>query len=155
MGHGLGIFFEGVIMLARRIAYVSIAVASLSILCPIVAQATPSPTAIPTQRSHPRSTGLGNLTKPQKEALSAANAAFALARSNAREGFDRAVADAKAIRDQAIVDAGKDKSAIKSASENFQDFYKSISHAYKIALANAQSARKSALAAVHIPLTTK
>ena len=84
-----------------------------------------------------------------------ADAHFAAAKVNARDGFDRAVADAKAIRDQTIANAGVDKLAINSARENYQDFYKSISHAYKIALANAHAVRKNALAAGHLPPTTK
>jgi hypothetical protein len=142
-------------MWIKMTARSSIVIFALSILWPMTSQAALSPTPSPTVQSLPLGISARTaLTKLQKIALAAANATFALARANARAGFDRAVADAIAVRDQAIADAGKDKIVIKSARENYQDFYKSISHAYKIALIEATNTRKSALAAAHIPPRT-
>lgn len=131
-------------MLVQKSTIVGIAIVSFALLFPSVADSAPSPKPSPYV-----------LTQTQRNLIATADANFAAAKVSARDGFDRAVADAKAIRDQAIANAGVDKLAINSARENFQDFYKSISHAYKIALANARAVRRNALAVVHLPPTTK
>jgi hypothetical protein len=88
------------------------------------------------------------LTQVQIEAMVAARAAFALAKSNAQNGFDRALADAQAIRDQAIASAGKDEKSIQIAKKNYHDSYKIIMRAYKSDVNAAKSVLKNALAAV-------
>lgn len=147
----------GVKMSAKKSVIASIAIASLSIFSPIAIYASPSPTASATPSVHPHPTGIASrpaLTEAQEDVIAAANTAYALAKANAREGFDRAMADAKAIRDQAIAAAGKNKSEIKVAQRNFHDFYKTISNAYKVALTAAKLTRQSALAAAHVPAGT-
>ena len=143
-----------------RGAIASFAITSLSILSSITAYAnpTPSPSASATHapRPHPISThSKAPLTQSQRDAIAEANMAFASTRANALAGFARAVADAQAIRDQAILAGGKDKSAIKTAKENFRDFYKTISDAYKTTLMTAKLTRLKALAAAHAPADTK
>lgn len=88
------------------------------------------------------------LTQMQKEAIAAARAAFALARSNALNGFDRAIADAQAIRDQSIGSAGKDMNSIRVAKKNYRDSYKIILRAYESDVNAAKSVLNNALAAV-------
>jgi len=131
-------------MLVLKRTIVGIAVVTLALLFPTVADSAPSPKPSPYV-----------LTQTQRNVIATVDANFAAAKLSAWDGFERAVADAKAIRDQAITSAGTDKLAMNSARESFQDFYKSISHAYKIALANAREVRRIALAVVHLPPTTK
>lgn len=155
-------------MSAKRISTALTAAVVLTLLSPAAsfANSTPtplpsstvSPTPIATQSKHPRpaiSHSPSALTQAQKDAIAAANAAFASAKVSAQEGFDRAIADAKALRDQAITDAGTDKAAIKIAQKNFRDFNKTIALALQSALKAAKLARQNALAAAHVPASTK
>lgn len=88
------------------------------------------------------------LTDAQKAAILDANSIFAAAKVNAQNGFDRAIADAQAVRDQAISIAGTNAAAIRAAKQDFREFYKNIYDAYKTALSNARSVRDASLAAV-------
>lgn len=88
------------------------------------------------------------LTQMQKDAIVAARAAFVRANSNAQNGFDRAIADAQAIRNQAIASAGNHSNSIRVAKKNYDDFYKIILHAYKSDLNAAKFVLKNALASV-------
>lgn len=85
------------------------------------------------------------LTQKQKEAIIAARAAFALAKSNAQNGFDRAIADAQAIRDQAISNAGNNANSIRVAKKSYNDSYKIILRAYKSDLNAAKLVLKATL----------
>lgn len=87
-------------------------------------------------------------TQMQKEAIVAARAAFDLAKSNAQNGFDRALADAQAIQDQSIASAGKDENSIRIAKKNYRDSYKIILRAYKSDVNAAKAILRNALAAV-------
>lgn len=71
------------------------------------------------------------LTQAQKDLIAAARAAFGDAKKNARDGFDRAIADAQAVRDQAISAAGTDLSSVRLARKNYRDSYRTILNAYK------------------------
>ena len=86
------------------------------------------------------------LTQSQKEAIVAAWAAFALAKSNAHNGLDRAIADAQAILDQAIASAKNDSNSIRAAKKDYKDSYKVILHAYNLDLNSAKIVLKKALA---------
>lgn len=99
--------------------------------------ATPSPTA---KASHPA------LTQKQTEEIADARAAFALAKTNAQDGFSRAIADAQAIRDQAIASAGKNANSIRSAKNDYRASYKVVWGAYKAAQDLAKSVLKDAIA---------
>jgi len=103
---------------------------------------TPSPQSSPSA-THSKQT----LIQAQKDAISAARAVFAAAKSSAQNGFDRALADAKAIRDQAIAAAGTDLNAVRAAKRSYRDSYKMILHAYKSDLDAAKLVLKNALAA--------
>lgn len=145
-------------MSTKRIAIASIAIALLCILFPTASSASPTPTPSPSHTKHSHSTPSPSpsvLTEAQKDVLALANTNFALEKARAQAGFDRAVADAKAIRDQAIGEAGNSKSAIRVAQQNFQDFKKTIASAYQSAVKAAKMARHSALAAAHVPVSTK
>ena len=86
------------------------------------------------------------LTQAQKDAIAAARAAFATEKTDAQNGFNRALADARAIRDQAILAAGTDKNAIAIARKAFRDSYRIIMNAYKSDIENAKSSVLKALA---------
>jgi len=142
----------------KGIAIASVAITLLCILFPTLSSASPTPTPSPSHIKHSHATASpfsSVLTQAQKDVLSLADTNFALEAARAQAGFDRAVADAKAIRDQAITEAGNSKSAIRVAQQNFQDFKKTIANAYQSDLRASRMARQSALAAAHIPARTK
>lgn len=111
----------------------------------VFAADTPSPQSSPSG-THTRQI----LTQAQKEAIAAARSAFAAAKSNAQNGFDRALADAQAVRDQAIATAGTDANAIRAAKKDYRDSYKIIYRAYSTNLNNARSILQSALASAKV-----
>lgn len=95
------------------------------------------------------------LTQAQKEAIAAARSAFAAAKTDAQNGFGRALADAQAIRDQSILAAGKDKTALAAARKSYRDSYQIIMNAYKTNMKNAKAAFQAALAAAYSMRSTK
>lgn len=111
-----------------------------------VDSASPSPT--------PSLTSKHVLTQVQKDAISAARAKFAAEKVDVQNGFDRALADAQAIRDQAILAAGTDKSAISAAKKTYRLSYRTILSAYKGDLSKAKAALKATLASVYSMHTT-
>jgi hypothetical protein len=86
------------------------------------------------------------LTQAQKDAISAARAVFAASKVSAQDGFARAVADAKAIRDQAIAEAGNDLKAARAAKKNYGNSYWTINRAYMTHLKNAKLVLHRAIA---------
>lgn len=110
----------------------------------------PSPTASP-QISAKSKPIKQVLTQAQKEAIADARAMFASAKANAQNGFDRAVADAQAIRDQAILAAGTDKKALSAARKDFKVSYIAILNAYRTDLKDAKSIFQTAIAALKLP----
>jgi hypothetical protein len=131
-------------MMGKR-SVIAVSLVALMSFAPTSAFATdaPSPQASPSA-SHLKQI----LTQTQKVAIVAARVAFSLARSNAQNGFDRAIADAKAIRDQAIASAGTDANSIRLAKKNYNDSYKIILRAYKSDLNAARTVLKNALSNV-------
>lgn len=124
------------------------------LLIAMISAAQTSGYAAVTQSPKPTTTtrpGHSGLTQIQKEAISTARAAFALAKSNAQNGFDRAIADAQAIREQAVANAGKDANASRIAKKSYNDSYKMILRAYTSDLNLAKLALKVALASVGAP----
>jgi hypothetical protein len=114
---------------------------ALSGIAPTAAMAVPTP--------HPTSTiahTKHTLTQQQKDAIAGAQAAYASAKSDAFNGFDRALADAKAVRDQAILVAGNDHLAIRAANKTYKDSYKTILQVYKSDLRNAKVKLLNAIA---------
>lgn len=89
------------------------------------------------------------LTLAQKVAIFAARSAFATAKANAQGGFDRAVADARAILAQSVLDAGTDKIAIAAAWKTYRDSYRVIENIYKTDMTKAKSDLRAALAAAY------
>lgn len=129
-------------MMRKRTCVVLLSIALMSTASTTVfAAGTPSPQ--PNSSANPAKQ---TLTQAQKAAIAAARSAFALAKSNAQNGFDRALADAQAIRDQAIMAAGNDQNAIRIAKKNYRDSYKIILHAYRADLNTAKSILQNALA---------
>lgn len=112
---------------------------SSSMPSPIIsASPSPSPAAVKKPR----------LTVDQSVALAAAQAAYATAVANARNGFSRAIADAKSVLDQSMAAAGKDKAAIALAKQTYKDSYSQIFQALTAGLDAAKSAFESAKLAI-------
>ena len=101
---------------------------------------TPSPQSSPSPR-HSKQV----LTQAQKDAILAARLIFAAAKTNAQNGFDRAIADGEAVRDQAIAAAGANAVEIRAAKKNYNYSYKIILRAYKSDLDAAKSVLINAL----------
>jgi hypothetical protein len=91
------------------------------------------------------------LTQAQRDAILDARSVFATAKMNALNGFDRALADAQAVRDQAIAAAGTNAVEIRAAKKNYSYSYKIILRAYKSDLDRAKSALKNALTLARAP----
>ncbi|HUX65517.1 MAG TPA: hypothetical protein VMV42_00080 [archaeon] len=141
-------------MSANKGVIVVFSIALVYVISPVPSFANMLPSYSKQTHTYPRHS-YPALTQTQKEVLEAADAVFALARASARNGFELALADAKAIRDQALASAGKDKIAIEAANESFRSFGTSISQDYKLALKTARAIRQNALAEAHIPITAK
>ncbi len=137
-----------------RVALLSGALA-ISSTATVFAVDTPSPTASPaaTPQVSAKSKPVKQvLTQAQKDAIAAAKLAYSNAKTNAQDGFTRALADAQAIRDQALASAGTDKKAQGAARKAFRDFVVVIQTAYKAALLDAKTIFQAALAAaVNLP----
>lgn len=103
------------------------------------ASPTPSSTAKPPLKHGP--------SQAQKIAIAAAKSAFAAAKIDAKNGVDRALADAKAVRDQAILAAGTDKNAVAAAKKSYKESVQTIVIAFKTYMANAKATLAGALAA--------
>ena len=86
------------------------------------------------------------LTQAQKDAISAARSIFAAAQLNAQNGIGRALADARAVLDQAISVAGTNSVAIRAAKKDFKESYRIIYRAYTTTLNNAKSVMQSSIA---------
>lgn len=99
------------------------------------------------QPSQSASSSRQSLTNAQKAAILDANSIFAAAKLNAQNGFDRALADAQAVRDQAIAAAGTNAVDIGAAKKDFRESYKIIYRAYTAALNNAKSIWQASIAA--------
>lgn len=130
--------------MSKRIIAVSIFCA-FAVLCPATSFATDSSSPAPSPLTSP---SVHSLKKAQKDAIAAARIAFASAKENAQNGFDRAIADAQALRDQAITSAGADRSAVRRARMSYRDSYRAIANAYKADLKNARLALLKAIASV-------
>lgn len=121
-------------------SYVTAICIAAILVIPVTATAVQTPSPRPT-------TSAKQFTQPQKEAIAAARAAFADAKNNAMQGFDRAVADAQAIREQAIADAGTNQIAIRLAKKEYGQSYQVILRALKADLAVDRSILAKAIAA--------
>lgn len=111
-----------------------------------------SPASFAAETSSPQATpsaapSAHSLTQAQKDSIAAARATFEADKKNALEGFDRAIADAQAVRDQAISAAGADQNSIRIAKKNYRESYRTILNAYKLDLKNARSNLAKAIAA--------
>jgi len=118
---------------------------ALVMVFPATAFATETPSSRPSSSVAP---SVHSLTQAQKDSVAAARAAFVIAKKDALEGFDRAIADAQAIRDQAIVVAGSEQSSIRLAKKNYRASYGTILNAYRSDLKSAKLNFAKALAAV-------
>lgn len=115
----------------------------------ISAPATSFATDTPSPQSSPPPKHTKQLfTRAQKDAISAARSIFAAAKINAQNGFDRALADAQAVLDQAIAAAGANAVEIRAAKKNYNYSYKIILRAYKSDIYSAKSVLKNALTLV-------
>ena len=116
---------------------------------------TSSPTATPTPQISAKSKPVKQgPTQAQKDAIAAARLAYAKAyakaNANAQNGFDRAIADAQAIRDQAILAAGTDKNAPSTARKDYRTSYWAILNIYGADLKNAKTIFQNAIAALKL-----
>ena len=139
----------------RRKVFVGVLSAILLASTPIAAIAADPVTPAPSAKSSPDARAPKPvLTQVQNAAVAAARLVFNAAQMEAKNGFSRAIADAQAIRDQAIAVAGNDKSAIKLARTDYRDFYRTILGAYRADLKVAKLNFLNALAAAKVSSKT-
>lgn len=130
-------------MMRNRMAIASLVVAILSASSAAsFATETPSPQPSP-NAMHAKQ----KLTTAQKAAVLDAHTIFDAAKTNAQNGFDRALADAQAIRDQAISVAGNNAVGVRAAKKDFRESYNIIYRAYVADLNNAKSILQNSIAA--------
>ena len=88
------------------------------------------------------------LSQEQKSAITAAAATHQAAIQGALDGANKAVADARSIRDQAIAMAPKDKSVKALANSEFKKSSDQIWSAFKSNTAAAKAAYEAAVIAI-------
>lgn len=107
--------------------------------------AAPSPStsgaASPTPKKH-------GLTQAQRDALSAAQTTYKSSVQSALDGANKAIADARSIRDQAVVASPKDKNVRALANSDFKNSSIQIWTAFKASVAQAKSTYDAAVASI-------
>ena len=88
------------------------------------------------------------LTEQQKSQIAAAQAAYKATAQQALDGTNRAIADAKSLKEQAIAAAGKDKALIEMAKADYKKNSAEIWAAFKKTIAEAKATRDAAIAAI-------
>jgi len=129
-----------------------IAASSVAFTCALIsaagASAETQPSATPTPQvttsAHARSHSSGHKVSL---AIKAANDAYVAAVAQAQSSFDRAVADAAAVRDQEILATPTDKVAVKSARDAYKASFTQLKQLFQANLASAKQARDAAIAA--------
>jgi len=139
------------------------AASSLALTCALITasasvadtRATPAPgSPAPHQDSHvapttnvaPSATPSPTHTR-NNAAIKAANDAYAAAVAQAQSSFDRAVADAAAVRDQEILATPTDKVAVKAARDAYKAAFTQLKQLFQANIAAAKQARDAAIAA--------
>jgi hypothetical protein len=106
-----------------------------------------SPSSTPKPKASPNPSASAAAAE-KAAALASARDAYTLATNNALQGFDRAVADAKAIRDQALLAAGTDKTARAAAMTEYKNEYSQIYQAFTAQILAAKQALAAAKSSI-------
>lgn len=109
--------------------------------------ASSSPSSTPKPKASPNPSASAAAAE-KAAALASARDAYTLATNNALQGFDRAVADAKAIRDQALLAAGTDKTARAAAMAEYKNEYSQIYQAFTAQILAAKQALAAAKSSI-------
>jgi hypothetical protein len=112
---------------------------ALVISSPAFADAPKSPRPSAPSSAHP--------AHAPNAAKKAANDAYAMAVAQAQSSFDRAVADAAAVRDQEMLATPTDKVAVKSARDAYKAAFAQLKQLFQANIAAAKQARDAAIAA--------
>lgn len=100
-----------------------------------------TPAASATSKKH-------GLTQAQKDALAAAQTTYKTAVQSALDGANKAVADARSVRDQALAASPQDKNVKALAINDFKSSSTQIWSAFKASVAQAKAAYDAAVAAI-------
>jgi len=106
---------------------------------PTTATPSPSQTHVSTSPTHSPERKHGP-AEQQKIALAAAKSAYQSAVKSALDGANKAIADARSIRDQALAAAGKDANVRKLANSDFLNSSSQIWSAFRASVAAAKAA---------------
>ena len=101
-----------------------------------------APSAAPVHHDTPSPTHTRN-----NAAIKAANDAYAAAVAAAQSSFDRAVADAAAVRDQEILATPTDKVAVKAARDAYKAAFTQLKQLFQANIAASKQARDAVIAA--------
>ena len=114
--------------------------------------ATPSlsPSAQPSHSPNPVHTHgiMEGPTALQKSAIAAAKITYQASVQSALNGANKAIADARSIRDQALAAAGKDANVRRLANSDFMSSSSQIWSAFKVSVAAAKSAFDTQIASI-------
>lgn len=134
-----------------RLGLIALAV-SFACLLPVLSCAsaladTPSPTRVSSSPTHSAERKHGP-TEQEKIALVAAKLAYQSAVKSSLDGANKAIADARSIRDQALAAAGKDANVRKLANSDFLNSSSQIWSAFRTSVAAAKAAYNDQLLAI-------
>jgi hypothetical protein len=87
-------------------------------------------------------------TALQKSAIAAAKITYQASVQSALNGANKAIADARSIRDQALAAAGKDANVRRLANSDFMSSSSQIWSAFKVSVAAAKSAFDTQIASI-------
>ena len=121
---------------AFAVSATSIFFAALPVSISYAADGTPAPS-----HSAPKQHGL---TAEQKSALHGALATYKAAIKRALDGANKAVADARSIRDQALAAAPQDKNVKNLANSDFKNSLTQIWSAFRTTVATAKATYQAA-----------
>jgi hypothetical protein len=108
--------------------------------------ASPSPS--PSAKAAHSETRIHGLSAAQQAAIAAAKLTYQSAVQSALDGANKAIADARSIRDQALAAAGKDVNVRKLANSDFMNSSAQIWGVFKTSVAAAKGTFDSTVTAI-------
>ena len=110
--------------------------------------ASPSPSPSPSAKAAHSETRIHGLSAAQQAAIAAAKLTYQSAVQSALDGANKAIADARSIRDQALAAAGKDVNVRKLAHSDFMNSSAQIWGVFKTSVAAAKGTFDSTVTAI-------
>jgi hypothetical protein len=133
---------------AFAVSAASILFAVLPVTISYAADATPAPSQSPLTAPSHSAPKQHVLTAEQKSALQGALATYKAAIKSALDGANKAVADARSIRDQALAAAPQDKNVKNLANSDFKNSLTQIWSAFRTSVAASKATYDAAASSI-------